>query len=108
MSNRRRYERRDCAELVNICTDTRKDRAGLARDVSATGLRFQSVSKFAVGERVDLTINVTAVGEKATTGRVVRVGSEPNYESVFPHSGAIEFDEPEPELLAPLLTDSRA
>jgi hypothetical protein len=99
MSNRRRHERRTCAELVNLCTDTRKDRVGLARDISASGLRFQSATKFAVGERVAVVIHVPAIGNKQETGRIVRAGSEPDFNSMFPHAGAIEFDAPNVQLV---------
>ena len=105
MSNRRRYSRRLCAELINICTTTRKDRVGLARDLSATGMRFDSTSKFAVGERVDVLIHVASVGRRYATGRVVRASATPDYVSIYPHSAAIEFDIPCLDLIEPTSAD---
>lgn len=98
MSDKRRYERQNCAELVNITTETRKDRAGLVRDVSPSGLLILSRSKFEVGERVELTMHLTRLGYRKTTGRVVRSSMPPVYDAFFPHPAAIELDTVDPEL----------
>lgn len=94
MPNQRRSERQTCAELVNINTDTRKDRAAITKDLSANGMRFQSRSKFALGERVDVLIHISTVGYKKATGRIVRTSLPPDYGSFFPHPAAVEFDAP--------------
>ena len=101
MSNQRRYERRSCAEPINICTATRRDRVGLARDLSPTGLSFQSPSKFAIGERVDLIIHISSVGNKTAVGRVVRTSATADLTSLFPHGAAVEFDAPRFDLVEP-------
>jgi hypothetical protein len=106
MSNRRRNERRPCAELVNISTATRRDRAGLARDLSAAGVRFQSASKFAIGERVNLLFQNVSIGTVTANGRVIWTSPTPDYTSPFPHAAAVEFDAVCPELDAPPPTDS--
>jgi len=100
MSNRRRYARRSCAELINICTDTRKDRAGLAKDLSPSGMRFQSRSRFAVGERVDLVMQLPSLGKRTASGRIVRTSTKPDYTSIFPHGAVVEFDLPYFDLVA--------
>jgi hypothetical protein len=93
MANRRRYQRRRFAAPVNICTETRKDRAGMAADLSAVGILFRSRSQFAVGDRVDLTFQV-ASKLKTATGHVVRTAVEPDYASVMPYVAAVAFDLP--------------
>ncbi len=98
MSERRRHERLACAELINITTATRKDRAGLAHDLSASGMRFASASRFAVGERVDLELR-GKTGIKLASGRIVRTIDTPDYASVFPHGAVVEFDAPYFDLL---------
>jgi hypothetical protein len=94
MSNRRRYERQLCLELTNINTETRRDRVGLVRDLSPTGVRFDSISKFAVNERVELLIDPPSLGRKILSGRVVRAFAATDATSLYPHSAAVEFDTP--------------
>jgi hypothetical protein len=98
MADQRRYERQACAELVNINTETRKDRAGLVRDVSPGGVLLWSRSKFAVGERVELTMHLTRLGYRKATGRIVRSSLPPILDAFFPHPAAVELDQPDPEL----------
>ena len=94
MSNGRRSERRAIGEPINICTDTRKNRAGIARDLSTTGVRFQSRSRFAIGERVDLMFRTSTSAITSVTGRVVRTPTVADYTNLFPHTTAVEFDAP--------------
>lgn len=94
MVEQRRAERVSCRELINIDTATRKDRAGIARDVSENGMRFMSRSRFAIGERVNVLMHITAQGYKRVSGRVVRSSLPPQYDMFFPHPAAIEFDGP--------------
>jgi hypothetical protein len=98
MADKRRYERQGCAELVNINTETRKDRAGLVRDVSPGGVLVLSRSKFAVGERVELMMHLPKLGYRKATGRVVRSSLPPVVDAFFPHPAAIELDQVDPEL----------
>jgi hypothetical protein len=94
MVEQRRAERRSCADLINVHTETRKDRAGVVRDVSENGLRFMSRSKYALGERVEVLIHVSQQGYKKASGRIVRTSLPPQYDQFFPHPAAIEFDGP--------------
>jgi hypothetical protein len=105
MSNCRRYARRSCAELINVCTATGKDRVGLARDLSATEMRFDSTSRFSVGEGVDILIQAASVGRRYATGRIVRTSSTPNYVSLYPHVAVVEFDVPCFDLIEPTSAD---
>jgi hypothetical protein len=82
---------------VNVNTDTRKNRAGMTRDVSATGLLFHSRSAFAIGERVMLTFR-TPHKVTSTTGHVVRSAPINSNESPFTHATAVEFDVPHLDL----------
>ena len=94
MDNQRRSERVACTELINIDTPTRKDRAGITRDMSDNGMRFQSRSKFELGERIEVLIHISQIGYKRVSGRIVRTSLPPDYASFFPHPAALEFDGP--------------
>ncbi len=100
MSERRRDERTSCTELVNISTETRKDRAGLARDVSASGLCFQSASRFEIGERVGIYIESRSLGRLSMVGRVVWTSIARHHHPAFPFRAAVELDAPRAELAA--------
>ncbi len=91
--DRRRASRRPFDSPVNVCTDTRKDRAGMGRDASPTGILFRSLSKFAVGERVVISFRIERDMMNAT-GRVVRSWRVTDPWSIFPHATAVEFDQP--------------
>jgi len=91
---RRRAERRDFPQPVNITTVSRKDRLGVARDLSATGMLFGSRSRFALGERVDLVFLSSLTGATRVAGRVVRTSTEPDPMTMWPHLTAVEFDRP--------------
>jgi hypothetical protein len=99
MTERRRHGRVTFERPVNICTDTRKDRAGMARDLSPTGILFYSRSAFAVGERVELLFR-TERELKTTTGRVVRASHIVNPNLVFPNATAVEFDVANDDIVA--------
>ncbi len=74
---------------------------GLVRDLSPYGLLLQSASKFAIGERVDLLMRTPTLGVKTMLGRVVRTVATPDFESMFPHGAAVEFDQPRFDLVEP-------
>lgn len=99
-ADRRRYDRHPIQVPVNVCTDKRRDRAGVIRDVSANGMLFHSQSKFAVGERVSLMFYVphkAEAGERVkgtTAGHVVRAFVDDNVECMFKHVTAVRFDAP--------------
>jgi hypothetical protein len=100
MSERRRHERRPITELINIRTESRKDRAGLARDVSPTGLHFVSASRFEAGERLEVCLEKATVGRITVVGRVVWTAMTPKVHTVFVHSAAIEFESESVDLVA--------
>lgn len=93
MSERRRFERRPIHVPVSVSTEARRDRVGLIRDVSASGMLFHSKSQFEVGERVTLYFWVEKrIG--STAGRVVRAACDTNDDNSFPFLTAIRFDAP--------------
>ncbi len=100
MSERRRHERTSCAEIVNISTETRKDRAGLAFDVSVNGMCVQSASRFEVGERLGIYIESRSLGRLNVVGRVVWTSIARQHHPAFPYRAAIELDAPHAELAA--------
>jgi hypothetical protein len=82
---------------VNVCTAERRDRAGIIRDVSASGVLFHSRSKFKVGERVSLMFYVKRKGEQVkgtTAGHVVRSFVDNDLNNMFQHVTAVRFDAP--------------
>jgi len=96
-ADRRTFGRHPLQSPVNVCTDRRRDRAGVIRDVSQGGMLFHSRSKFAIGERLSLMFYVPLDGEyvKGTTaGRVVRAFVDDNLECMFQHVTAVRFDAP--------------
>jgi hypothetical protein len=104
MSERRAYERHSANVVVGISTDERKDRVGVTSDVSATGLRLHSLSRFAVGERVSLVFRTQDVDSLAT-GRVVRASRDTSWH-MFPNVHAVELETPAPELVPRLIAES--
>ena len=101
MSNRRAFERHTANVVVGISTSERKDRVGVTSDVSATGLLLHSLSRFAVGERVNLVFRTQNV-ESLATGRVVRAGRDASWH-MFPNVSAVELEAPAPDLVPRLV-----
>jgi len=101
MNEHRQFERRRIYMPVAINTEARRDRLGLIRDMSETGMLFHSRSKFAIGERVTLEFSVEAERDGAATGQVVRADRDQNEDNMFPFLTAIQFDAPLPKLPKP-------
>ena len=97
MRDRRGHVRHRANLVVNVSTTDRKDRVGVTSDVSAGGLVFHSLSRFSIGEIVDLVFEGEA-GEQMAVGRVVRAARDPRWH-LFPNVTAVEFDVPRPELV---------
>ena len=97
MPERRKFERRAFDLPVSVSTDTRKDRAGMAHDLSPSGLSFRSRSRYALGEVVVLMFRMPTNVLKFTTGRVVRAVVQDGA-NLFPHFTAVQFDAPDLEL----------
>jgi hypothetical protein len=91
MEERRQAARIRVSVPVAITTSYAPERVGVTRDVSATGILFQSVTKFEVGEdmRVVFTVNNASA---VATGRVVRAQVDPNLDTSFRHITAVKFD----------------
>jgi hypothetical protein len=90
MSERRSHVRQPANVVVNVSTETRKDRVGVTSDLSETGMLFHSLSRFSVGERVDIVFG-EADAERVASGRVVRTSRDTRWH-LFPNVTAIRFD----------------
>jgi hypothetical protein len=92
MEDRRRYTRRTVRLVLGIETDSRKDRAGLTRDVSPTGMSFRSPSRFSVGETIKLKFRDPKARQRNVEvfGTVVRTQVEPK-QFIFRHLAAVSF-----------------
>jgi hypothetical protein len=93
MSERRCFERLPIQLPVNISTTVRRDRVGMIRDLSASGVLFHSLSKFAIGERVVVMFKLPK-GKGVTSGHVVRAVVDPNLDNFFRFVTAVSFDAP--------------
>ena len=93
MDERRRYPRRTARLVLGIETDSRKDRAGLTRDVSPTGMAFRSPSRFDVGETIKVSFRDPEARQRQVEayGTVVRTQVEPK-QFIFRHVAAIRFN----------------
>ena len=63
-------------------------------DLSATGVAFQTRSRYTLGERVVVMFRVSADAMSSATGRVVRAIIGTDRTSLFPHFIAVQFDVP--------------
>ena len=93
MEDRRRYPRRTARLVLGIETDSRKDRAGLTRDVSPSGMAFRSPSRFDVGETVKVRFRDPLSKQRHVEvfGTVVRTQVEPR-QFIFRHIAAVRFN----------------
>jgi hypothetical protein len=92
--DRRRFTRHPVQVAVSITTDDRHDRVGVTRDLSASGLLFHSLSRFAIGERVRLVFQASQSRANSATGEVVRAVQDPNEASLLRYLTAVRFDAP--------------
>jgi hypothetical protein len=92
-SNRRHFERHAIHVPVSVSTAVRRDRVGVIRDVSASGVLFHSLSQFEVGERVTLMFKVKH-RHGSTAGYVVRTDTDEHPDNFFRHLTAVQFDAP--------------
>ncbi|MGE0869880.1 MAG: PilZ domain-containing protein [Kofleriaceae bacterium] len=89
---RRRFARHSIQLPVSVSTPMRRNRIGMIRDVSASGMLFHSLSRFEIGERVTLMFRIGRTG--STTAHVVRTFSDPNDDNLFRFVTAVRFDAP--------------
>lgn len=101
MSERRRHIRHPIQVPVDVSTDVRRHRVGMIRDLSASGILFHSLSKFAVGERLALMFNL-AKHSGSTGGYVVRVDTDDHPDNIFRFLTAVRFDAPLLDLKIPM------
>jgi hypothetical protein len=92
--NRRRSLRHLVVVPVQVDSAERKERLGVTRDVSGSGARFLSNSKFAVGERLQVTFYLSSKPDasKKRQGEVVRVEALPAGLQ-WRYAMAVRFDE---------------
>lgn len=93
IDNRRRFERHPVRVPVNVSTAVRRDRVGMIRDVSASGVLFHSRSKFEIGERVTVMFKL-AHRKGLTAGSVVRTDTDDHPDNMFRFVTAVRFDAP--------------
>lgn len=93
MLDRRRFERHPIQVPVNVSTQVRRDRVGVIRDVSASGVLFHSRSQFAIGERLAMQFRL-ARDLSSAAGRVVRTTTDDSADAFFRHVTAVRFDAP--------------
>jgi hypothetical protein len=94
MSERRRFPRRPIWKPVNVNTMERRDRVGMIRDMSETGVLFHSRSRFAIGERVSIEFRPDANTIGSAAGQVVRAFRDTNEDTLFPYVTAIQLEHP--------------
>lgn len=78
---------------IKVSTPVRRDRLGVIRDVSASGLLFHSLSQFEIGERVTVMFKAPH-GNGVTAGEVVRTDTDEHPDNIFRHLTAVRFDAP--------------
>ena len=94
MGERRRFARHPVKVAVSVTSINRRDRVGVTRDVSASGLLFHSVSEFQIGERVKVVFRPPRSRLSSTLGLVVRTRHDPDNASPFRFVTAVVFDAP--------------
>jgi len=93
MSERRTAGRHEVFVPVNVSTHERRDRVGMIRDLSESGVLFHSLSRYAIGERVAVMFKLN--GERVpTSGCVVRAAVDDNADNMFRFLTAVRFDAP--------------
>ncbi len=93
MTNRRRFARHPIQVPIKVSTQVRRDRVGVIRDLSASGLLFHSVSRFEIGERVTVLFKLPH-GSGSTAGHVVRTDTDEHPDNPFRFLTAVRFDAP--------------
>jgi hypothetical protein len=99
--DRRSAGRHSIQVPVNISTAVRRNRVGMIRDVSASGVLFHSRSQFALGERVTIEFHVASGERGETSGEVVRASTDARDDALFRVLTAVKFDIPLDELPRP-------
>jgi len=100
----RRGQRRYRVTLpLEIARPDTRERVGLSRDASVAGVLFNTRSRFAPGDRVDVTLHLSTEQTKRVRAEVVRVEVVPRDSNfLWRYLAAVRFTEPLPELEAAL------
>lgn len=93
MSERRHHTRHPIQVPVNVSAGARRDRVGMIRDLSRSGILFHSLSRFELGERLALMFRVDRA-KGSTGGQVVRVDTDDHPDNIFRFLTAVRFDAP--------------
>lgn len=89
----RRSQRIPVYAAIGIDTEDRPGRSGITRNVSERGLLFHSMSRFALGEKLELVYRSPRTRtDTRLHARVVRVASDTG-DTSFPHLCAVEFED---------------
>src|SRR6185503_18705883 len=100
MAERRRHPRHRATFPVQIDTERKKQRLGVARNASVSGVLLGTGSRFDAGERVSLALQFHGKAQEwRVSGRIVRVGSD-RASDWFSRILAVEFDQALPEIEA--------
>ena len=79
--------------------DADAERVGLSRDASVSGVLFNTRSRFAPGDELELTLHLSPSEERRVRARVVRVETVPRDSNfLWRYLTAVRFDEPVPDL----------
>ncbi len=102
-AERRAHRRYRASFPINIEAGARKNRVGMTRDASAQGLLFNTPSRFAPNDELDLTFYMPLSDADLVRrkGIVVRVEDAPD-SLPWRYLTAVQFVEPAPDLEAPL------
>lgn len=99
-SEQRRSRRYNVPMAIALEAGERKDRVGIALDVSTDGARFNTASHFAPGDSVTLTLLGSGVpSARKCPARVVRFERVPiSSPLLWRYSVAVRFEEPQEDI----------
>jgi PilZ domain len=106
---KRQFRRYEVPIALALEAGERKNRVGIALDVSASGVRFNTPSHFAEGDEVSLRlIHAQNRALAECTARVVRVQrADPMSSLLWKYVAAVEFERPLTEI-EPALEDAES
>lgn len=98
--NRRRNDRHRVAFPVEVSSPHKRDRIGMCRNGSATGMLLGTPSRFEVGDSLTLSFSVhKGAPANLVTAKIVRLDEEAANRDHWCHRlVAVEFDSPQPSL----------
>jgi hypothetical protein len=93
-SERRRHPRHDIRTPIGIDSLTRKDRVGITRNLSESGVLFLTASRFEIGESLNMVLRLRRGIDERVSGTVVRSQRKLGVHDLFTNIVAVEFHEP--------------